>query len=109
MGLRNIGMGGLVLLLVSFLGSAATWWLPLEKPEGVLGRFNFLQILMLVGANCLFVTSLVFVLTRHSHRRRVSFRIVVVWLGILVPVGIWEAAAYPNTKMQHAGLASPSR
>ena len=94
MGWRHIGISGLAMLLLATLAAAAAWWLPLEKNDGVFGRFDYAQLLALIAAVCVLASVLLLVVTRPQRRRKVGFRVVAVWLGLLVPLGIWEAGAY---------------
>ena len=81
-------------VLVAGLALTAAWWLPFAKPSSVLGRFNYWQVLTLIGSAAVFVSLLASVINRPARRRIAGFRVVAAWLGVVFSLGGVELACF---------------
>ena len=88
---RNLFLS--VMLPASGFGSLLAWMLPRTKPDAVLGRLTYWQTVPAVLLTALFFSLMVIVFSSEKKRRARGFRILAIWLGVLVAIIISESTA----------------
>ncbi|MCH7688937.1 MAG: hypothetical protein IH899_20055, partial [Planctomycetes bacterium] len=82
-----------VMLPASGFGSLLAWMLPRTKPNAVLGRLDYWQSAQAVILTAMFFSFAVVVCSPENNRRVRVFRVLAIWLGVLVAIILSESIA----------------